>query len=84
MMAAPAAAAGKKGKEKCYGITKAGENACHAADGSHSCAGQAKVDKGGQDWKLVEAGTCVQMGGKTEAFTDAKAPTKGDDAKKGG
>ena len=32
------------GKEKCYGIAKAGKNDCAAANGSHSCAGQAKAE----------------------------------------
>lgn len=69
--AAPAQAQGmgaQKGKEKCFGIVKAGENGCAAANGSHSCAGQAKADHDGNEWKLVEAGSCAKMGGKTEAF----------------
>jgi uncharacterized membrane protein len=47
-------------KEKCYGIAKAGQNDCASADGTHSCAGQAKVDKGAYDWKYVASGTCVE------------------------
>jgi uncharacterized membrane protein len=69
--AAPANAQGmgaQKGKEKCYGVAKMGENGCASANGSHSCAGQAKADHDGNEWKLVEAGTCVKMGGKLEAF----------------
>ena len=30
----------KPAVEKCYGISKAGENSCTAANGSHGCAGQ--------------------------------------------
>ncbi|MDX2224181.1 MAG: DUF2282 domain-containing protein [Rhodospirillaceae bacterium] len=63
-----ASAADEKGKEKCYGVSKAGENGCASANGSHSCAGQAKADHDGNEWKLVEAGTCTKMGGKLEAF----------------
>jgi uncharacterized membrane protein len=61
---APALAAGDK--EKCYGIAKAGQNDCATADGSHSCAGQAKVDKAANEWKYVAKGTCEKEGGKTK------------------
>lgn len=50
-------------KEKCYGIAEAGKNDCASADGSHSCAGQAKVDNSPYEWKLVATGTCAEMGG---------------------
>jgi uncharacterized membrane protein len=59
------AAADKVSMEKCYGIAKAGKNDCASADGSHSCAGQAKVDNGAYDWKYVAKGTCEKEGGKT-------------------
>lgn len=61
--ASAAYAAGEK--EKCYGIAKAGQNDCATTDGAHSCAGQAKVDKGTNEWKYVAKGTCVKEGGKT-------------------
>ena len=55
---------GKKAEqEKCYGIAKAGQNDCSTADGSHSCAGQATVDKDKNEWKHVAKGTCVKAGG---------------------
>jgi uncharacterized membrane protein len=50
-------------KEKCYGIAKAGANDCASAKGTHSCAGQAKMDNDPNDWKYVAKGTCEQMGG---------------------
>jgi uncharacterized membrane protein len=53
---------------KCFGIAKAGENDCANAAGTHSCAGQSTEDYFGGDWKLVPAGSCEDMGGKTEAF----------------
>ena len=53
------------GKEKCYGVAKAGKNDCASASGSHSCAGQAKKDNDMGDWKYVAKGTCEKMGGKT-------------------
>ena len=42
LVATPAVAADK---EKCYGIAKAGQNDCANLTGSHSCAGQTKVDR---------------------------------------
>ena len=62
-LAADAAAA----KEKCYGNVKAGQNDCAAANGTHSCAGQAKVDNDANDWKYVAKGTCEKIGGSTKA-----------------
>jgi uncharacterized membrane protein len=64
-IAAASSAADESAQEKCYGITKAGANACAAADGSHSCAGQATKDGNPSDWKMVPAGECVKDGGKT-------------------
>ena len=49
-------------KEKCYGVSKAGQNECAA--GKHSCAGTAKKDNDPAFWKLVAKGTCEKMGGK--------------------
>lgn len=57
--------AAKQGKEKCYGVAKAGENHCASADGAHSCAGQAKTDNDPNEWKYVPSGTCAEMGGTT-------------------
>ncbi|WP_137937526.1 DUF2282 domain-containing protein [Chitinivorax sp. B] len=50
-------------KEKCFGVATAGKNDCAAANGSHSCAGQAKADKDPNEWKYVAKGTCEKMGG---------------------
>ncbi|MFD2261554.1 DUF2282 domain-containing protein [Lacibacterium aquatile] len=54
--------------EKCYGISKAGENGCANAAGLHSCAGESKVNFDGNDWKLVPAGTCAKMDGMLMPF----------------
>jgi len=62
-----AAADPAAGKEKCYGISKAGQNDCANATGTHSCAGQTKADNSPDDWKYVAAGTCTKLGGKTAA-----------------
>jgi len=45
--------------EQCFGVSLAGQNDCAA--GEHSCAGSATVDYDGQSFKLVPAGTCVDM-----------------------
>ena len=59
-VAGPAAA---QEKEKCFGIAKAGQNDCANISGSHSCAGQSKVDNDKGEWKYVAKGTCKQMKG---------------------
>lgn len=45
------------GKEKCYGISLAGQNDCAAGAGT-TCAGTSKVDFQGNAWKLVPKGSC--------------------------
>jgi uncharacterized membrane protein len=58
-------AAQDKAKEKCYGIAKAGQNDCANLSGTHSCAGQSKVDNDATEWKYVAKGTCKDMKGMT-------------------
>ncbi len=48
------------GKEKCYGISLAGQNDCAAGPGT-SCAGTSKINYQGNAWKLVPKGTCVTI-----------------------
>lgn len=48
------------GKEKCYGISLAGQNDCAAGPGT-SCAGSSKKDYQGNAWKLVPKGTCTTI-----------------------
>lgn len=55
------------GKEKCYGIAKAGKNDCKTASGSHSCAGHSTKDNDPAEWNFVEKGKCEGMGGSVEA-----------------
>lgn len=50
-------------KEKCYGIAKAGQNDCANLAGTHSCAGQSKVDMDKGEWKYVAKGTCKDLKG---------------------
>ncbi len=47
-------------KERCYGISKAGQNDCAAGPGT-SCAGTSKTDYQGNAWKYVAKGTCASM-----------------------
>jgi len=66
-----------KEKEKCFGIAKAGQNDCANLSGSHSCAGQNKVDNDPGEWKYVAKGTCKDLKGMSETEAEAKAKTKG-------
>ena len=66
-------------KEKCFGVAKAGQNDCANLSGSHSCAGQSKVDMDPGEWKLVPKGTCTELGGLSLA--DAKAQWAANKAK---
>jgi uncharacterized membrane protein len=53
-------------QEKCWGLAKAGQNDCGSNKTAHSCAGQSKKDYDPNDFKMTNAGTCVQMGGSLE------------------
>ena len=64
-VAGSAGAADPASKEKCYGISKAGQNDCANNAGTHACSGQSKVDNDPQDWKYVAAGSCTKLGGKS-------------------
>ena len=48
-------------KDKCYGISKAGQADCATA--KHACAGQSAADNDPMDWKYVARGSCEKMGG---------------------
>lgn len=53
-------------KEKCYGVSKAGQNDCQTA--TSSCAGTAKKDSQKDAWIYVPAGLCGKIvGGATKA-----------------
>ena len=62
------------GKEKCYGIAKAGQNACANLSATHDCAGQAKVDNDKSEWVYVAKGTCKKLKGLSEV--EAKKAAK--------
>jgi uncharacterized membrane protein len=54
-------------KEACYGIAKKGQNDCGNLAGTHSCAGQSRVDFDPGEWVYVPKGTCRSLNGKTAA-----------------
>lgn len=79
--AANAVEAASKKKEKCYGVSLAGQNDCGNLAGTHSCAGQATVDNDITEWRLVPEGTCKELGGYSKAeakkmFKEMKAKQK--------
>ena len=56
-------------KVKCFGISKAAENDCANAAGTHSCAGQSTISFSGDDWKLApSAEECLTEGGMLQMF----------------
>lgn len=61
-----------KAWEKCAGVAKKGMNDCGALDGSHGCAGQAKMDNDPNEWVYVPQGTCKKLGGKVAKVKPAK------------
>lgn len=65
--AANTASAMDSGKEKCYGVVKAGQNGCASADKSHACAGHATEDGSANEWIALPTGVCDKLvGGHTE------------------
>jgi uncharacterized membrane protein len=46
--------------DKCYGISRAGQNDCAAGAGT-SCAGTSRRDYQGNAWKYVRRGTCTSI-----------------------
>lgn len=58
----------EEGKEKCYGVAKAGKNDCGGA--KHSCAGHATADNDKDSFVAVPKGLCEKLaGGSTEPAT---------------
>jgi uncharacterized membrane protein len=48
-------------KEKCYGVSKAGQNDCAAAAVGTTCAGSATINYDKKAWKFVKKGTCTSI-----------------------
>lgn len=71
------ASAQSGGKEKCYGVAKAGQNDCANLAGTHSCAGQSKEDMAAGEWKYVAKGSCKTLGGLSADEAKKKMDKKG-------
>ncbi len=52
--------AAQSSKEKCYGVSLAGQNDCAAGPGT-SCAGTSTRDYQGNAWTYVDKGTCTSI-----------------------
>jgi uncharacterized membrane protein len=75
VLAAHSAFAQDVSKEKCFGIAAAGQNDCANAAGTHACAGQSKVGKSLDDWRLVAKGSCKSLKGLTAEEVKDRAGT---------
>ena len=64
------------GKEKCYGVVKAGHNDCGNAAKTHSCAGFSKVDGDGGEWVTVPEGLCEKLVGGSLTPIEGDAMSK--------
>ena len=69
-LAAHATTATAQAKEKCFGVSLAGQNDCAAGAGT-TCAGTSTVDYQGNAWTLVDAGTCAEI--ELPAMADGSA-----------
>ena len=67
---ASAHGAATAGTEPCYGIAKAGQNACMTP--KHGCSGLAARDNEPDEWIEVPVGSCKAKGG---SLTPPKAKT---------
>ncbi|MGF1445995.1 MAG: DUF2282 domain-containing protein [Pikeienuella sp.] len=61
MAAGTATTATAQAKEKCFGISLAGQNDCAAGPGT-TCAGTSTIDYQGNAWTLVPKGDCLKYG----------------------
>ena len=63
-------------QEKCFGIAKAGQNACNSNPKMHSCAGHSKIDNDPNDFIPVPQGTCLKVGGSLKPQGEKPVPVK--------
>jgi uncharacterized membrane protein len=61
ILSASQAIAADNKMEKCTGVVKAGKNDCADLKNSHSCAGEAKVNGGADEWILLPKGVCERL-----------------------
>ena len=67
----PMVAAASGAKEKCYGVSLAGQNDCAAGAGT-TCAGTSTLDYQGNAWSLVDAGSCLEIELPSDAGDQAR------------
>lgn len=72
LLAMGAGAAHATETEKCFGVARAGQNACNSNVNKHSCAGHAKVDNDPKDFVPLPVGSCLKMGGRPETLTSSE------------
>ena len=48
-------------KEKCFGVSKAGQNDCASSIAGSTCAGTSTVNYDKKAWKYVKKGTCTTI-----------------------
>ena len=70
MAASYASSAYAADEEKCFGVAKAGQNACNSNKSKHSCAGHSKVDSDPNDFIPLPKGSCLKIGGKLAPAQD--------------
>ena len=58
--------ANAQAKEKCYGVSLAGQNDCAAGPGT-TCAGTSTIDFQGNAWTLVLGGDCEKYGAEGQS-----------------
>lgn len=63
-------------EEKCFGVVKAGQNACNSNKSQHSCAGHSKIDNDPNDYITLPQGSCLKIGGTLEP-ANSQATTAG-------
>jgi uncharacterized membrane protein len=72
----PASSAPGDDDEKCYGVTKAGQNGCNSNKSKHSCAGHSKIDNDPNDFIMLPQGSCLKIGGKLNPAGNKKSSPK--------
>jgi uncharacterized membrane protein len=75
-LAASTLSASAADEEKCWGVSKAGQNACNTNKSKHSCAGHSKVDNDANDFIPLPKGTCAKIGGRLDPTGDSAEAAK--------
>lgn len=57
-------------EEKCWGVAKAGRNACNTNKNKHTCAGHSQIASDSNDYIPLPKGSCEKIGGKLEPDGD--------------